>query len=151
MSFCLRTGSVLPDDVAFRKKTPVVKSLRHNQAPEARSRRDLEGPIEETGGEPKMTRDNGTYQTPPRSRSSPFATSSCQETRERASNRQRPELCNQVVYHAAVHVGQSEVAPGVTVRELLVIEAQQVQKSRVQVVYVDFVFRGRETELVSSA
>ena len=41
-----------------------------------------------------------------------------------------------------MHVGQAEVAAGVAVGQLGVIEAQQVQHGGVQVVEVDFVFDG---------
>ena len=49
---------------------------------------------------------------------------------------------------AAVHVGQAEVAAAVAVRQLLVVEAQQVQDRRVQVVDVDPVLDRLEAELV---
>ena len=39
-----------------------------------------------------------------------------------------------------MHVGQAEVAAGVAVGQLLVVEAQQVQDRRVQVVDVDRFF-----------
>ena len=45
--------------------------------------------------------------------------------------------------HRSVHVGQAEVAAGVAVGELFVVEAQQVQDRGVQVVDVDRVFDGR--------
>jgi len=50
-----------------------------------------------------------------------------------------------------MHVGQTEVASGAAEREFLVIEAEQVQNRRVQIVDVDFAFRRRETELVRRA
>ena len=50
-----------------------------------------------------------------------------------------------------MHVGQAEVAAGVAVGELLVVEAQQVQDRGVQVVDVDLVLDGLEAELVGRA
>ena len=50
-----------------------------------------------------------------------------------------------------MHVGQAEVAAGVAVGELLVVEAQQVQDRGVQVVDVDVVLDGLEAELVGGA
>ena len=48
-------------------------------------------------------------------------------------------------------VGQAEVAAGVAVGELLVVEAEQVQDRRVQVVDVDLVLDRLEAELVGRA
>ena len=53
--------------------------------------------------------------------------------------------------HLAVDVGQAEVAAGVAVGELLVVEAEQVQDRGVQVVDVDLVLDGGEAELVGGA
>ena len=50
-----------------------------------------------------------------------------------------------------MHIGQAEIAAGVAVGELLVIEAQQVQDRGVQVVDVDRVFDGLEAEFVGRA
>ena len=47
-----------------------------------------------------------------------------------------------------MHVRQAEVAPGVAVRQLLVVEAQQVQDRRLQVVDVDLLLDRLEAELV---
>ena len=65
----------------------------------------------------------------------------------------RVEGCSgdQFVDDVAVHVGQAEVAAGVAVGELLVVEAQQVQDRGVQVVDVDRVLDGLEAELVGRA
>ena len=60
-------------------------------------------------------------------------------------------LCNQVVNDASMNVGQAEVAAGVAVGELLVVEAEQVQDRGVQVVDVDRVLDGLEAELVGRA
>ena len=51
----------------------------------------------------------------------------------------------------AVDVRQAEVAARIAVRELRVIEAEQVQQRRVQVVHVDLVLGRRESELVRRA
>ena len=50
-----------------------------------------------------------------------------------------------------MHVGQAEVAAGVAVGELFVVEAQQVQDRGVQVVDVDLVLDRLEAELVGRA
>ena len=47
-----------------------------------------------------------------------------------------------------MHIGQAEVAALKTVDEFGMIEAEQVQNGRVQVVDVDSVYRSIETELV---
>src|SRR5438445_7389270 len=47
-----------------------------------------------------------------------------------------------LVHHAAAHIGESEVAAGVAVRQLLVVQAEEVQQGRVQVVDVDLVLGG---------
>ena len=46
------------------------------------------------------------------------------------------------MHHLAVDVGQAEVAAGVAVGELGVVEAEQVQDRGVQVVDVDLVLDG---------
>ena len=58
---------------------------------------------------------------------------------------------DQVVDDAAVDVGQAEVAAGVAVGELRVVEAEQVQDGGVQVVDVDRVLDGLEAEFVGRA
>jgi hypothetical protein len=47
-----------------------------------------------------------------------------------------------------MHVGQSEVATGISIRELLMIEAEQLQHRRVQVVDMDDIFDGLESEFI---
>ena len=59
-----------------------------------------------------------------------------------------PELCDEVFDDVAVNVGQAEVSTGITVREFFVVEAEQFEHRRVQIVDVDFVFDRLETELV---
>ena len=51
----------------------------------------------------------------------------------------------------SVHVGQAEVSPCVAVRELLVIEAQQMEDRGVEVVNVHLVGRRGEAELVGGS
>src|SRR4051794_20917510 len=51
-------------------------------------------------------------------------------------------------HDVAVDVGQAEVAAGVAVGEALVIEAEQMQDRRVQVVYTRRLFDGLESEIV---
>ena len=47
-----------------------------------------------------------------------------------------------------MHIRQSEVATLKTIRQLRVIEAQQMQHRRVQIVNVNFVLRHVETEII---
>ena len=49
------------------------------------------------------------------------------------------------------HIGQAEIAAGVAVGQLLVVDAQQVQHGGVQVVNRDAVLDGLEAELVGGA
>ena len=56
-----------------------------------------------------------------------------------------------VLHDVAVDVGEAEVATGVAVGELLVIETKQVEDGGVQVVHVDLVLDGGESELVGRA
>src|SRR4051812_46812354 len=49
-------------------------------------------------------------------------------------------LREDALHHVAFHIGQPEVAAAVAVGELFVIEAEQVQHGRVQIVDVDAVF-----------
>src|SRR4051812_33470274 len=49
-------------------------------------------------------------------------------------------LNHDIFHHVAGDVGEPEIAARVTVRELLVIQAQQMQHGRVQIVHVNFVF-----------
>ena len=60
-------------------------------------------------------------------------------------------LRDQLVDDVAFDVGQAEIAAGVAVRELLVVEAHEMQDRGVQVVDVDAVFDGFEAELVGRA
>ena len=56
-----------------------------------------------------------------------------------------------VLHHLAVHVGQAEVAALEAVGQLLVVEAQQVQDRRLQVVDVDRFLGGVEAQVVGRA
>src|SRR5262249_6117572 len=53
--------------------------------------------------------------------------------------------------HVAMHVGEAEVAPAVAERQLLVVDAHQVQDRRVQVMDVDAVLYGVDAQLVGGA
>ena len=55
------------------------------------------------------------------------------------------------LHHAAVDIGQPEVAAAVAVGQPLVVDAQQVQDRGVQVVDVDAVLDGVHAELVGGA
>jgi hypothetical protein len=48
-------------------------------------------------------------------------------------------------------VGEAEITPLESVGKLMVIHAEEVQESGVQVVHVDFVFSGIETEIIRPA
>ena len=61
------------------------------------------------------------------------------------------QLGQQVVDDLPVHIGQPEIAAGVAVGQLLVIDAQDVQQRGVQVVDGDAVFDGAEAEFVGCA
>ena len=56
-----------------------------------------------------------------------------------------------VVDHGAVDVGEAVVAAGVAVRQLLMVEAEEVEDGGVEVVDVDGFFDGFEAELVGGA
>jgi hypothetical protein len=58
------------------------------------------------------------------------------------------ELRNQLVNYLAMHVGQPEVAAGVAVGELFVIEAEELEHGGMQVVDVDGVLGGLEAKFV---
>jgi hypothetical protein len=45
-----------------------------------------------------------------------------------------------VLHDSAVHIGQAEVAAGVAVSQLLVVESQEMQQCRMQIVHVDLAF-----------
>src|SRR5262245_48447971 len=50
-----------------------------------------------------------------------------------------------------MHIGEAEVAAAVAIRESLVVESHEVQDRGMQIVNVDSVFDGRETEFVGRA
>ena len=60
-------------------------------------------------------------------------------------------LCDQLFHDLAMHVGQAEVAARVTVCELFMVIADQFHDRGMQIVNVDFVFNGTETEFVGRA
>ena len=57
-------------------------------------------------------------------------------------------LRQQLLHQFTVHICQAEVAALETIREFRVIETEQVENRRVQVVDVDFVLRHVEAEVV---
>src|SRR5262245_46931229 len=61
------------------------------------------------------------------------------------------DLRDQFPDDVTVDVGETEVAAGVTEGEFFVIETEQRQNRRVQVVHVDIVLDGLETEFVRGA
>src|SRR3954452_16990024 len=65
----------------------------------------------------------------------------------RPSRHSRQDFMNYVT----VHIRKAKVAARVTVRQLLVVETQQVQEGGVQVVDVDGILHGTEAELVGGA
>src|SRR5262249_32264088 len=62
---------------------------------------------------------------------------------------QSPYLSQQFINNQPVNVGQTEIAPLKTISQFLVIESEQLQDRRVQIVNVYPVLDGVETELVS--
>lgn len=63
----------------------------------------------------------------------------------------RARLRNDVMDNFAVDIGESEVASGVAVSEFFVVEAEEVQHGGVEVVDVDAIFDGLESEFVGGA
>src|SRR5579863_3517888 len=59
-----------------------------------------------------------------------------------------PMSGEQFRHDAARYIGEPEIPAGVAVGEFLVIESEQVQQRRVQVMHVYLVLRGGEAELV---
>jgi hypothetical protein len=57
-------------------------------------------------------------------------------------------LSENLLDNAPVYVREAEVAPAVSVRQFGVIEPEQIENGRVQIVRVNFVHRGPESELV---
>ena len=57
-------------------------------------------------------------------------------------------LRQDLLHHIAVHVGEAEVAAGVAVGEAFVVEAEEVEHRRVEVVDVHDVFDGAEAEFI---
>ncbi len=55
------------------------------------------------------------------------------------------------MHHISVDVGQSKITAGVAVGELFVVEAEAVEHGGVEVVDVDAVFDGLESEVVGGA
>jgi hypothetical protein len=60
-------------------------------------------------------------------------------------------LRNQLFDDVAVNVGQSKIAAGMAEGQLCMIEAKQLQKSRMQIVDVDRIFDRLETKIISRA
>lgn len=60
-------------------------------------------------------------------------------------------LCQQLLNHVPMHVGQAVVAALKAIAQARVIEAKQVQNRRLQVVDVNFVLGDAEAELVGFA
>ncbi len=48
-------------------------------------------------------------------------------------------------------IGETEIAPGIAEREFFVVEAEQLENRCMEIVDVDFVLDGRETEFVGGA
>ena len=65
-----------------------------------------------------------------------------------AAARKPVSLSDQLRDHAAVDVGQAEIASSVTVGQSLVVETHQVHHGGVQVVHVDTIFDRLVPELV---
>ena len=59
-----------------------------------------------------------------------------------------PDLLDQVFNNVAVHIGQTKIPAGISVREFFMIEAEQLEHRSVQIVDVYFVLDRFEAELV---
>ena len=57
-------------------------------------------------------------------------------------------LRHNIVDHIAGDIGEAEIAAAVTVGELLVIDAHQIQNSRVDIVHLDGLFLGFEAKVI---
>jgi hypothetical protein len=71
--------------------------------------------------------------------------------RRRPENGEKSRSGDDVFDDYPVQVGQAEVAAGVTIRELFMVKAHQVEQSGVRVVDVYLVFDGLEAEVVGGA
>lgn len=60
-------------------------------------------------------------------------------------------LRQQIFYHFAVDIGQTEVSTSISVGEIFVIETEQVENGGVEIVDVDGIFDGFEAEIVGLA
>src|SRR5579864_427384 len=60
-------------------------------------------------------------------------------------------LGEQILYQATGDVRKAEVAPGITIRELLVVEAEKTKQRSMEVVDVHLVFGCGEAELIGRA
>src|SRR5262249_10855006 len=60
----------------------------------------------------------------------------------------RAGSCDYVIHHTATHIGQAEVAAAIALGQLLVVDAQQMEDGRVQVVNVNAILDGVHAELV---
>ena len=52
-------------------------------------------------------------------------------------------------YHPPIDIGKPEIASGITIGKLLMIEAQKVENRSVQIVHMNLVFHCPEAEFVS--
>src|SRR5205807_10384212 len=60
-------------------------------------------------------------------------------------------LRQKLAHQLAVHVSQPEIAAGVTEDQVFVIQAEQVENRRLQIVHVDLVLHDMEAKLIGSA
>ena len=61
-----------------------------------------------------------------------------------------PALCQYLMHDFSVHIRQSHVAPRPSVGQFFVINTQQVQHGRMQIVYFDLVFDRLVTVFIGS-
>src|SRR5207247_808732 len=71
--------------------------------------------------------------------------------RKPASSRRRLRSRQNFLHHTTINVRQPKVATGISIGELLVVEAEQVQNGRVQIVDVYFVLDRFEPEFIRRA
>ena len=61
------------------------------------------------------------------------------------------QLGQDFLHDTAVHVGQTEIATGVAIRQLRMVEAEQMKHCGVQVVYVHTIFDRLKAEFIGRA
>ncbi len=61
------------------------------------------------------------------------------------------KLANNLFNDASMHIREAEIAAGIPIGQFFVVEAQEVQNRRVQVMDVDFILDGGEAKVIGRA